>query len=411
MDELLYKTLLLYFKTLSAVGYKGYNTVYKILVIQFIHELLNSEFKYYTTEKDIKLMQDLLYQFIGSTCEISFPTNCLCACTPSPAPTPVENPKIDSFTLIPTTTNYVGNQQVVFTGAEYRIEKGTHIKENSLKIYWGTEVIADNLSVEGTSTTFNPSITKNLTVGQSYTAKASVQDDTGKEYFSNNFIITCTQEVVDNPSITNFKLKPSTTIYTGTQDVTFTGATFNIHKGNKLKEDSLEIEFNGTIIGTGLSTAGSTVDFTEGVTKHLVQGTTYKAKASIEDTDGNKYYSNEFSVTISVPVEPTWMYTGNNIAKPVEEEILSGSNKYDYKVTKQFETPEMNLKTIWICLPSEVTLKSVENVNMSGDFLYNDADSTNLMTIENTTVGGKSYKLYYLTSVVATLNPYKVIVQ
>ena len=84
MDELMYDTLTKYFKTLSLTGYKSYDVVYKILVIDFIYEIIHSELRHYITNKDIKLMQDLLYQFLGSTCEISFPTNnrpcCVCIC-------------------------------------------------------------------------------------------------------------------------------------------------------------------------------------------------------------------------------------------------------------------------------------------------------------------------------------------
>ena len=78
MDKLLYNTLVKYFNTLSYTGYVKDATVFKILVIQFIQELFVNEFKYYITKEDIVLMKELLYQFIGSTCEISFPDYCGC---------------------------------------------------------------------------------------------------------------------------------------------------------------------------------------------------------------------------------------------------------------------------------------------------------------------------------------------
>ena len=78
MDKLLYNTLVRYFNTLSYTGYVKDATVFKILVIQFIQELFTNEFKYYITKEDIVLMKELLYQFIGSTCEISFPDYCGC---------------------------------------------------------------------------------------------------------------------------------------------------------------------------------------------------------------------------------------------------------------------------------------------------------------------------------------------
>lgn len=101
MDELMYDTLIRYFKTLAHTGYKSYDAVFKMLVMDFIYEITHTELRYYITNKDIKLMQDLLYQFFGSTCEISFPTNnrpcCVCVCCNGDGSTP---PPV----VVPTTT-------------------------------------------------------------------------------------------------------------------------------------------------------------------------------------------------------------------------------------------------------------------------------------------------------------------
>ena len=99
MDELMYDTLIRYFKTLAHTGYKSYDVVFKMLVMDFIYEITHTELRYYITNKDIKLMQDLLYQLFGSTCEISFPTNnrpcCVCCNGEGTTPPPV---------VVPTTT-------------------------------------------------------------------------------------------------------------------------------------------------------------------------------------------------------------------------------------------------------------------------------------------------------------------
>ena len=101
MDELMYDTLIRYFKTLAHTGYKSYDVVFKMLVMDFIYEITHTELRYYITNKDIKLMQDLLYQLFGSTCEISFPTNnrpcCVCVCCNREGTTP---PPV----VVPTTT-------------------------------------------------------------------------------------------------------------------------------------------------------------------------------------------------------------------------------------------------------------------------------------------------------------------
>lgn len=100
MDELMYDNLIRYFKTLAHTGYKSYDVVFKMLVMDFIYEITHTELRYYITNEDIKLMRDLLYQFFGSTCEISFPTNnnrpcCVCCNGGSSTPPPV---------IVPTTT-------------------------------------------------------------------------------------------------------------------------------------------------------------------------------------------------------------------------------------------------------------------------------------------------------------------
>ena len=52
--------------------------VYKYLVIDFIYDMLNSELSYHITNEDKDIMQNLLYQFYGSTCEVSLPKTCCC---------------------------------------------------------------------------------------------------------------------------------------------------------------------------------------------------------------------------------------------------------------------------------------------------------------------------------------------
>ena len=100
MDELMYDTLIRYFKTLAHTGYKSYDVVFKMLVMDFIYEITHTELRYYITNEDIKLMRDLLYQFFGSTCEVSLPTNrpcCECVCCDGGSSTP---PPV----IVPTTT-------------------------------------------------------------------------------------------------------------------------------------------------------------------------------------------------------------------------------------------------------------------------------------------------------------------
>lgn len=107
MDELMYDNLIRYFKTLAHTGYKSYDVVFKMLVMNFIYEITHTELRYYITNEDIKLMRDLLYQFFGSTCEASLPTNrpcCKCVCCDEGSSTP---PPV----IVPTTTSTTTSTQ------------------------------------------------------------------------------------------------------------------------------------------------------------------------------------------------------------------------------------------------------------------------------------------------------------
>ena len=112
MDELMYDNLIRYFKTLAHTGYKSYDVVFKMLVMDFIYEITHTELRYYITNEDIKLMRDLLYQFFGSTCEVSLPTSrpcceCVCCDGGSSTPPPVIVPTTTTSTQPPVKTSTV----------------------------------------------------------------------------------------------------------------------------------------------------------------------------------------------------------------------------------------------------------------------------------------------------------------
>lgn len=73
MDEYIAKLLNTYFNALSYTGYKSYDNVFKLLIVDFINELTTSVLRYSLEDEDIETMNDVLYQLIGSTCEFSIP--------------------------------------------------------------------------------------------------------------------------------------------------------------------------------------------------------------------------------------------------------------------------------------------------------------------------------------------------
>lgn len=70
MNDLLYESLKRYFTTLSKLGYVNYNNVYKILVLIFIDELLNSNC--IISKDDYKSIDSAITCLQGSTCFIPF---------------------------------------------------------------------------------------------------------------------------------------------------------------------------------------------------------------------------------------------------------------------------------------------------------------------------------------------------
>lgn len=140
MDELMYDNLIRYFKTLAHTGYKSYDVVFKMLVMDFIYEITHTELRYYITNEDIKLMRDLLYQFFGSTCEVSLPTNrpcCECVCcdggssTPPPVIVPTTTTTTSTTTQPPTEPTYLILSSTVARTAyvdDKMVEIGTPVK-------------------------------------------------------------------------------------------------------------------------------------------------------------------------------------------------------------------------------------------------------------------------------------------
>lgn len=63
-----------YFHTLSVLGYKNYNSVYRLLILLFIEELLTGELSIFINEDDYRVIINLLYCLYGSDCMIGFPS-------------------------------------------------------------------------------------------------------------------------------------------------------------------------------------------------------------------------------------------------------------------------------------------------------------------------------------------------
>lgn len=62
-----------YFKTLSQIGYKGYDSVHKLLILLYIQEIFTGVMSLYITEEDYRVMQRVLNCLYGTTCLIPYP--------------------------------------------------------------------------------------------------------------------------------------------------------------------------------------------------------------------------------------------------------------------------------------------------------------------------------------------------
>lgn len=191
MDKLIYETLWRYFNSLTKLGYVKDSVVAKILVTLYIYDCISNDFRYYVTDKDIKLMQDLLYQFFGSTCEISFPGDCCCCeCLDK------NEPSITNFAMIPNITGYEGAGVKTFTGCTYNITTNGNYDENSFTVYLDDVVIYGPVDagvlISLSRCDFITAVTANLAVG-SHVFKASIADLEGNIYYSNNFTVNVTK--------------------------------------------------------------------------------------------------------------------------------------------------------------------------------------------------------------------------
>ncbi|MEE1476291.1 hypothetical protein [Fusobacterium sp.] len=63
-----------YFHTLSVLGYKDYDSVYKLLSLLFVEELLTGELSIFINEEDYRTITNFLYCLYGSNCMIGFPS-------------------------------------------------------------------------------------------------------------------------------------------------------------------------------------------------------------------------------------------------------------------------------------------------------------------------------------------------
>lgn len=68
-----FKSVSTYFNTLAQLGYKKQTDVEKILVYNFIGEMLTGEMRYFITEEDYRKIEQALSCLYGSSCLLPYP--------------------------------------------------------------------------------------------------------------------------------------------------------------------------------------------------------------------------------------------------------------------------------------------------------------------------------------------------
>lgn len=72
LDQL-FKALNSYFNSLSYFGYKKQSDVNKLLVLDYIYEILTGNMRYYVTEDDYRWIERALSCLYGSSCLVPYP--------------------------------------------------------------------------------------------------------------------------------------------------------------------------------------------------------------------------------------------------------------------------------------------------------------------------------------------------
>ena len=68
-----FKSVSIYFNTLTQLGYKKQPDVEKLLVYNFIEEMLTGEMRYFITEEDYRKIEQALSCLYGSSCLLPYP--------------------------------------------------------------------------------------------------------------------------------------------------------------------------------------------------------------------------------------------------------------------------------------------------------------------------------------------------
>ena len=346
MDELMYDNLIRYFKTLAHTGYKSYDVVFKMLVMDFIYEITHTELRYYITNEDIKLMRDLLYQFFGSTCEVSLPTNrpcCECVCcdggssTPPPVIVPTTTTTTSTTTQPPIKPTYLILSSTVASTAyvdDKMVEIGTPVK-----VEVGSKVTIMAQAVPGF--VFSGFYVAGSLIGSSnilqYTIPSTGTNTIELRYREVSTTTSSTTTTTSTPAPVVLLFKSGSIPYTATYNTNQTVSVTDVDVSKTIAE------------------AGSGVTYV--INKIVCADDRWKVdKVIINGTATELPYSNNKSAIIDpvfIPVDATTTSTstqppvvGNNVYYGVVEDYMSPLDFVDTPINTLMEREGTKSKTI-----------------------------------------------------------------
>ena len=346
MDELMYDNLIRYFKTLAHTGYKSYDVVFKMLVMDFIYEITHTELRYYITNEDIKLMRDLLYQFFGSTCEVSLPTNrpcCECVCcdggssTPPPVIVPTTTTTTTTTTQPPIKPTYLILSSTVARTAyvdDKMVEIGTPVK-----VEVGSKVTIMAQAVVGYA--FSGFYVAGSLIGSSnilqYTIPSTGTNTIELRYREVSTTTSSTTTTTSTPAPVVLLFKSGSIPYTATYNTNQTVSVTDVDVSKTIAE------------------AGSCVTYV--INKIVCADDRWKVdKVIINGTATELPYSNNKSAIIDpafIPVDATTTSTstqppvvGNNVYYGVVEDYMSPLDFVDTPINTLMEREGTKSKTI-----------------------------------------------------------------
>lgn len=76
MDEYTYETLKRYFKVLSNTGYKSYKTVFRLLLLSYINDIINNNMFNFISVEETEILDKTVRHLQGYDCLFKYINKC-----------------------------------------------------------------------------------------------------------------------------------------------------------------------------------------------------------------------------------------------------------------------------------------------------------------------------------------------